>query len=61
MSASRAGLLMGDEIIGFNHQPVETVDDLQKLLTGEQAGQRVMLNIIRRLEVIPIGIIPAAV
>jgi hypothetical protein len=42
-------------------RPVETVDDLQQFLTGERAGQRVLLKVIRRLEVIPIGIIPEEV
>jgi len=57
--ASRAGLLVGDEIIGWDQEVIETVDDLQKLLTGERVGQRVVLKVIRRLEVIPLGIIPA--
>jgi S1-C subfamily serine protease len=56
--ASRAGLQVGDEIIGFDNTPVETVDDLQKLLTGDRVGSRLILKVLRRLEVIPLGIIP---
>jgi S1-C subfamily serine protease len=56
--ASRSGLEVGDQIIGFDSQLVESVDDLQKLLTAERVGRRVMLKIIRQLEVIPIGTIP---
>jgi S1-C subfamily serine protease len=56
--AARAGLLIGDEIIAFDGQDVETVDDLQRLLTEEKAQQRTILKVIRRLEVIPLGIIP---
>jgi S1-C subfamily serine protease len=56
--AARAGLLVGDEIIGLEDQLIETVDDLQQQLSGERSGQRVILKILRRLEVIPLGIIP---
>ncbi len=56
--AARAGLLVGDEIIGWDEHATETIDDLQKLLTGERIGQRSILKVIRRLEVIPLGIIP---
>jgi S1-C subfamily serine protease len=56
--AARAGLAVGDQLIGFDDQVVETVDDLQRLLTAERIGQRVLLRVIRRLEVIPLGIIP---
>ena len=55
---SRAGLLVGDQIIGLDEALVESVDDLQKLLTEERVGQRTILKVIRRLEVIPLGIIP---
>jgi S1-C subfamily serine protease len=34
------------------------IDDLHKLLTEKRVGQRSVLKIVRRLEVIPIGIIP---
>jgi S1-C subfamily serine protease len=58
--ASRGGLWVGDEIIGLDDQAVESVDDLQRLLTGDRVGRRMILKVIRRLEVIPLGIIPEA-
>lgn len=58
--AARAGLTVGDQLIVWDNQAVETIDDLQRLLTAEQAGRRIMLKVIRQLEVIPLGIIPEA-
>jgi S1-C subfamily serine protease len=56
--AARAGIQVGDEIIALGEESIETIDDLQKLLTGDRAGQRLLLKVIRRLEVIPLGIVP---
>jgi S1-C subfamily serine protease len=56
--AAAAGLLIGDAIIGFDGRAVETIDDLQRLLTEQRVGRRLLLKVIRRLEVIPLGIIP---
>jgi len=56
--AARAGLLVGDVILNLDGSAVETIDDLQRLLTEERAGKRLILKIVRRLEVIPLGIIP---
>src|SRR4029077_9063159 len=49
--AARAGLLVGDVMIALNDQNVETIDDLQRLLTQDRVGQRLILKIVRRLEV----------
>jgi S1-C subfamily serine protease len=56
--AAAAGLLIGDTIIGFDGRAVETIEDLQRLLTEQRVGRRILLKVIRRLEVIPLGIIP---
>jgi S1-C subfamily serine protease len=56
--AARAGVRVGDQIIGWDEEAVTNVDDLQRLLTGERAGRRSILRVIRQLEVIPLGIIP---
>ncbi len=56
--ASKAGLLPGDVIVRYGEFPVTTVDDLQRLLTGEKIDTPVILRLIRRQEIIPLGIIP---
>ncbi len=56
--AKRAGLMTGDVIIGFNGQPVASIDELHKLLTGEKLGVLVPLTVIRRNEKIVIDIVP---
>jgi S1-C subfamily serine protease len=56
--AGRAGLREGDLIVTYGGQPVSGVDDLHKLLTGEQVGVRSPVEVLRgtdklRLEVVP--------
>ncbi|AQG78610.1 S1C family serine protease [Spirosoma montaniterrae] len=45
--AGNGELRQGDIIVGFNGQPVATVDDLHRLLTDEIIGRRVQLTILR--------------
>jgi S1-C subfamily serine protease len=45
--ADRAGLLLGDVIVGLAGQPVRDGDDLQSLLGPERVGLQVALRIIR--------------
>ena len=45
--ADNSELLQGDIIVGFNGQPVGTVDDLHRLLTEDFIGRRVQLTILR--------------
>jgi S1-C subfamily serine protease len=45
--ASRAGLRAEDLIIDLNGEPVEGVDDLQRLMAGELIGERVVLTTVR--------------
>lgn len=56
--AQRAGLLEGDVIIGLDDQPIESVDDLHKLLTEHRIGVKLILTIIRRSEKLVLEIVP---
>jgi S1-C subfamily serine protease len=63
--AARSGLLDGDILIGFDDKQIETIDDLQRLLTEERAGTHVALTILRQnqkqvLEIVPEERKPAA-
>jgi S1-C subfamily serine protease len=48
--AEKAGLREGDAIVGFEGQPVETMDDLHRHLTDERVGVATRLEVIRRSE-----------
>jgi S1-C subfamily serine protease len=56
--ASRAGLREGDLIVEFNGQPIASVDDLHKQLTGAQVGARSPLAIIRHTEKLQMEVVP---
>lgn len=56
--AQRAGLREGDVIIGLDDQPVQSVDDLHKLLSEHRIGVESQLNIIRRSEKLVLEIVP---
>jgi S1-C subfamily serine protease len=45
--SERAGLLIGDVLIGLDGQTVADTDDLQALLTGERVGRAVPAIIVR--------------
>src|SRR5271165_3258433 len=49
-AAVRAGLQAGDVIITLDGAPVGGVDDLHRALTGERAGQAVLIGLLRRAE-----------
>jgi len=46
--AARAGLVDGDLLVRFGDKPVESVDQLHKVLRGWQAGLTARLAVIRR-------------
>lgn len=56
--AMKAGLLMGDIIIGFDRGPVESIDDLHKLLTYERIGKRFPVTLLRRTSRLTLDIVP---
>jgi S1-C subfamily serine protease len=45
--AHRAGLREGDQIVALNGEPVANVDDVHRLLAGQEAGTRLNLTIVR--------------
>ena len=48
--AERAGLQPGDIIIAFDGQPVHSIDDLHRLLTGERIGAATSVAAVRKAE-----------
>lgn len=45
--AARAGLAVGDVVLSLGGRPVTGVDDLLKLLTGDQVGRAVVISVLR--------------
>ena len=45
--ADNSELMSGDIIVGFNSQPITSVDDLHRLLTDDTIGQKIQLTILR--------------
>jgi len=56
--ADRAGVKVGDIIVGINDQLVSSIDDLHRLLTNHSVGYPYILTIIRQLEKTFLRIIP---
>ena len=56
--AQHAGLAEGDIIIRFGDRVIETIDDLQRQLTGECVGESRTLQVIRRTEKLNLPIVP---
>ena len=57
--ASRAGVTEGDLVIGFDGQPVASVDDLHRQLTDVRIGAEAPLAILRRSQLQTLGVVPA--
>jgi S1-C subfamily serine protease len=49
---ARAGLQPGDLILAFADQPVNGIDDLHRVLTGERIGKPSSLTVLRRTEIL---------
>jgi S1-C subfamily serine protease len=47
---ARAGLREGDLIVAFGDKPIAGIDDLHRMLTEEQAGQRTTVTVVRGSE-----------
>jgi len=58
--AARAGLREGDLIVALGSHPVNGIDDLHRLLTGERAGQVASIVVLRGHERRELEITPAA-
>lgn len=57
--AARAGLRDGDTIIGFDQAVIESIDDLQRLLTEDRCGQSCTLHVIRHTEKLELRVTPS--
>ena len=57
--ASSAGLREGDMIVEYGGQAIAGIDDLHKLLTGEQVGVRSPIVALRGTEKLQLEIVPA--
>jgi S1-C subfamily serine protease len=56
--ADTAGITVGDIIIAFKGSPVVSIDDLHRLLVGNEIGKRSTLTVIRRTEIMELPITP---
>jgi S1-C subfamily serine protease len=56
--ADDAGVVVGDIIISFKGSPIVSIDDLHRLLVGNEIGKRSTLTLIRRTEIIELPITP---
>jgi len=56
--AEMAGVTVGDMIIGFKGLPIVSIDDLHRLLVGNEIGKRSELKILRRTEIIELPVTP---
>ncbi len=56
--ADTAGVTVGDIIIAFKGSPIVSIDDLHRLLVGNEIGKRSTLTVIRRTEIIELPITP---
>jgi len=57
--ASRAGVEAGDLIVRFAGQPVNGIDDLHRLLTGERIGAESVLTLVRRAQKLELRVTPS--
>lgn len=57
--AYHAGLQNGDLVIGYNDQPVDSIDDLHRYLNEDSIGKRGNILILRSNQKRTIGITPA--
>jgi S1-C subfamily serine protease len=56
--AQRAGLLEGDVIVSFDNKPIFTMDDLQRLLTGERVEAAWPITVVRGTELKSLYVTP---
>jgi S1-C subfamily serine protease len=46
-AADQAGMLLGDVIIAINHEPIESVQQIQTYLGPQSVGQTLTLKVLR--------------
>jgi S1-C subfamily serine protease len=56
--ASRAALREGDDIVGFESEPVSSIDELHRHLVAKQIGVPATLTVIRHTEKLELSITP---
>jgi len=56
--ASKVGLRAGDLLIGFQNKPVNSIDDLQRLLVGSQIGVLSKIEIVRHTFRLEMDVVP---
>ncbi|GAB3790319.1 trypsin-like peptidase domain-containing protein [Spirosoma horti] len=56
--AGNSQLQQGDIIVGFDGQPIATMDDLHRLLTDETIGRRIPVSVLRQNRQISLQVIP---
>jgi S1-C subfamily serine protease len=56
--ARQSGLAEGDIIIAFRETPISSIDDLHRVLVGEEIGIRSTLKIIRGVEMVELSVTP---
>ena len=56
--AMEGGVRAGDRIVSFAGQPVEGIDDLARLLTGERAGTPAPLMVVRGTDLVMLQVTP---
>lgn len=56
--AERCGLKEGDVMVRFDDEPIRGVDDLHRLLTGGRIGTDCRIGVLRRSELIELGLVP---
>jgi S1-C subfamily serine protease len=56
--AEKAGVKVGDRIVGFNGQPISSIDDLQLLLTEQQVGVPSKITVLRLTEKLDLEVTP---
>jgi S1-C subfamily serine protease len=56
--ASGSGLRAGDVLIGYDEDPIGSIDDLQRLLTDERVGVESTLTVLRAGERLTLPIVP---
>jgi len=56
--AEKAGIQVGDVIVDYDGQPVDGIDDLQRLLTDKQVGKKTEMTALRKTDKLRFEITP---
>jgi S1-C subfamily serine protease len=56
--AQRAGLTEGDNIVAFKGAPISSIDDLHRVLVGNEIGVESILTVLRGVERMELPVTP---